>query len=276
MTRLDSWTGGGLVAGLIAIVALAATPAAAQTAPDVFLHGVPAGTAQATPLALSVVDAVNRGLSANLALIQQQGRETRAGADQTSALASLLPQVTGTMSALREKVSLAAFGFTGFPGMETLIGPFNVVDARVSVAGAAFDLASTAEYQAKRAGARAEAHTTAFTRLQIMYAVALLYEQALAMDSRLDAVRSQVATAEALSRLAQDQKAAGVVAGIDVIRQNVAVEAAKQRLVMAANDAEKAHLRLARAIGLPLGQAFTLSNAMTYTAAPTVTFDAAV
>jgi outer membrane protein TolC len=106
--------------------------------------------------------------------------------------------------------------------------------------------------------------------------VALLYNQSLAADSRLAAIQTQAATAEALDHLAQDQKAAGLVAGIDVLRQDVLLESAKQRVVSASNDAEKARLRLARAIGLPLGQQFTLTGALAYSAVPPMTVDAAV
>lgn len=267
---------GPAVTALLLTVGSALT-ASAQTAPDVFLHGVPTAATPGAPLTLSITDAVTRGLQANLMVIQQQGRQDRADADKASALTPLLPQINGTISALREKVSLAAFGFTGFPGAEfpTLVGPFNVVDARLSVSGS-FDLGATAERAGKSAAALAEMHSTVFTRQQIMYAVVLLYEQALAADSRLAAVKAQADTAEALARLAHDQKAAGIVAGIDALRQDVALEAAKQRVVTAANDAEKARLRLARAIGLPLGQVFTLSGALRYVAAPSITFEAAV
>lgn len=266
-------TATGLVIGLVH-----PSLATAQTAPDIFLHGVPTGALQSTPLPLSISDAVTRGIQANLLLIQQQGRQDRADADRTSALASLLPQLNGQLSAIRQKVSLAAFGFTGVPGAEfpTLIGPFNVVDARVDVSGALLDLSATAALSEKSALARAEAHATGYTRQQIMFAIALLYDQALAADSRLSAAKSHAATAETLDKLAQDQKAAGLVAGIDVLRQDVLLESAKQRVVMAANEAQKARLRLARAIGLPLGQEFTLTGTLAYRELPAITIDAAV
>jgi outer membrane protein TolC len=253
-------------------------PASAQTAPDLLVHGLPAGTASDVPLSLSIEDAVSRGLQANLGLLQQQTRERRASADRQTALSNLLPSVGGEMSAVRQKVSLAAFGFTGFPGVEfpTLIGPFNVFDARVSVGGPLLDLSAAAELSEKSAAARAETHSTAFTRQQIVFAVALLYNQSLTADSRLAAIKTQAATAEALDKLAQDQKAAGLVPGIDVVRQDLLLESVKQRVVSAGNDAEKARLRLARAIGLPLGQPFTLAGALTYTPAPPMTVDAAV
>lgn len=251
--------------------------AGAQTVPDLYLHGVPTGAAQSTTLPLSIADAVMRGLQANLLVIQQQGRETRALADKHSSIDALLPAVNGQLSAVRQKVSLAAFGFSGFPGFDSLlIGPFNVVDARVDVSGRLLDLSAAADVSERTANARAEAHTTGYTRQQIAFAIALIYDQALAADSRLASAKTQVATADALDRLAQDQKAAGLIAGIDLLRQDVLLESAKQRVVAAGNDAQKARLRLARAIGLPLGQEFTLTSALTYATAPTTTIDGAV
>lgn len=265
---------------LIAVVALAvagASTAAAQTVPDLFLHGVPTGAVQSTPIPLSLADAVTRGLESNLLLIQQQGRQNRADADKHTAFDALLPTVRGDVSAVRQKVSLAAFGFTGFPGLDsTIIGPFNVVDARLDVSGRLLDLSAAAEVTEKNANARAEAHTTGYTRQQIAFAVALIYDQTLAADSRLESAKQQVATAEALDRLAQDQKSAGLIAGIDVLRQDVLLETAKQRVVTAGNDAQKARLRLARAIGLPLGQSFTLTGTLNYGAIPPMTLDNAV
>lgn len=263
----------------VAAVVCAAMPraAAAQNVPDLYLHGVPTGVTQSGPIPLSMADAVQRGLQTNLLLIQQQSKESRALADKHSAVDGLLPQVNGQLSAVRQKVSLAAFGFSEFPGIDSLlIGPFNVVDARVDVSGRVLDLSAAADVKAKSASAEAEAHTTGYTRQQIAFAVALMYEQTLATDSRLAAAKSQVATAEALDRLAQDQKTAGLIAGIDVLRQDVLLETARQRVVTASNDAQKARLRLARAIGLPLGQEFTLTGTLTYAAVPAMTVDTAV
>lgn len=266
-----------IAAGTLGVSALA-TPAAAQSTADFWSHGVPTGTATTTPMALTLADAVARGLQNNLALVQQSSRQSRADADRLTALSSLLPSVHGQISDIEQKVSLAAFGFSGLPGVDlpTLIGPFNVVDARVIASGAIFDRSALAALSEKSATMRAETHTTAYTRQQIVFAIALLYYQTLAADSRLTALQAQATTAEALDRLAQDQKTAGLVAGIDVLRQDVQLESTRQRVIAARNDAEKSRLRLARAIGLPLGQAFTLPGALKYDGAPAITVDAAV
>jgi outer membrane protein TolC len=76
--------------------------------------------------------------------------------------------------------------------------------------------------------------------------------------------RAQQTTAEALYEQARDLKAAGIVAGIDVLRSQVQLQNERQRVITAENDFEKAKLQLARAIGLPLGQVFTLSDKIPY------------
>ena len=44
------------------------------------------------------------------------------------------------IGATRQKINLEAFGFSGFPGLPTLVGPFNVVDMRVSLTQSVIDL----------------------------------------------------------------------------------------------------------------------------------------
>jgi outer membrane protein TolC len=85
--------------------------------------------------------------------------------------------------------------------------------------------------------------------------------------------RAQQATAEALFKQAQDLKSAGIVAGIDVLRSQVQLQTQRQRVIAAENDFEKAKLQLARAIGLPIGQAFTLTDKIPYAPMPAPSLD---
>ena len=50
-------------------------------------------------------------------------------------------RVSGRLSADREVINLAALGFTGFPGIPSVIGPFNVFDARIGVSQPVIDSA---------------------------------------------------------------------------------------------------------------------------------------
>jgi len=60
------------------------------------------------------------------------------------------------------------------------------------------------------------------------------------------------------------------------VRQQVQLQSARQRLIAAQNTLDKRKLALARAIGLPSGQAFTLASETQFHAAPPMTIDQAV
>ena len=259
-------------------LALGSASAHAQQAspPDMFLHGVPAGTATATTIQLSLADAIGRGLDRNLAVILQQSRSSHSEGQRERDLSALLPQVFGGVRQSAQIVNLAAFGFTGFEGVPQVIGPFGVFDARVFLNTPLYDAAALGTYHESKALAIAETHADRNIRELVVLAVGSVYLEAVADEARVTSSKSQVATAEALARLAEDQRAAGVVAGIDVLRQQVELESARARLITAQNALEKQKLKLARAIGLPLDQQFELGDHPTYTPAPPITLEAAL
>jgi outer membrane protein TolC len=224
--------------------------------------GVPSGEPTQGVLSLTLDDAIRRGLDHNLALILGQEQVRRAQGEYGEARADLLPHLRAGASAVREKVSLAAFGFSGFGDFPELIGPFNVVDARGYLSQTVFDLHALRHSQAQGRDAEAAALRQRSTRDTVVLACAGLYLRAVAADSRIAAVEAQLATAQALFDLAQDQKQAGLVAGVDVLRAQVELAAQRQREVVARDDAAKFKLALARAIGLPLGQAIALADEM--------------
>jgi outer membrane protein TolC len=75
---------------------------------------------------------------------------------------------------------------------------------------------------------------------------------------------------------AADLRKAGVIPGIEVIRAQVEKQAQQQRLIFFQNEHEKEKLKLARAIGLPLGQKIRLSDALSYTAPPSLSQEQAL
>jgi outer membrane protein TolC len=100
------------------------------------------------------------------------------------------------------------------------------------------------------------------TRELVVLTVMNLYFQAVSGASRVQAVEAQVAGADTLNTRAMDLKNAGVAPGIDVLRAQVELQAEQQRLIQARNEFSQEKLNLARAIGLPLGQEFTLANSL--------------
>ncbi len=103
-----------------------------------------------------------------------------------------------------------------------------------------------------------------------------LFLQGLAASARADAARAQLDTANALYTQAVNLREGGIIAGIDVLRAQVQQSAQQQRITAAANDLEKQKLTLARVIGLPFGQAFTLDPDIPDVPLPTASLDEAV
>ena len=228
-----------------------------------FLGGVPNGTRTDVVERVTLVQAILRAIDHNLGVLLADQAVGRAEGARWRALAELLPNVNGRVSETRQKLNLAAFGFGSTPGgpfdnIPSIVGPFNVFDARVSLSQTVLNFGALND-------SRAEAHNVEAARLTfrsardfVINVAGTLYVQALAASARVDAARAQQQTSQALYNQALDLKQSGLVAGIDVLRSEVQLNAQTQRSTAAVNEFEKAKLQLARAIGLPLGQQFSL------------------
>jgi outer membrane protein TolC len=224
---------------------------------------------------LSLADAVKRGLANNLGGLIEAQRVRTAEGTRWRGLGDVLPHLSANLRQSEQLVNVAAYGFTGFPGIPSLIGPYGVFDARVAVSAPILDTSAFKTLQAETANLRAAQFTYKSVREEIVLVVANLYLQAVADASRVQAARAQVATADVVARLAEDQRASGLVAGIEVLRQQVQLAGARQRLIAADAAAEKDKLALARAIGLPAGQPIELVDAIPFAAAPSLTLEQA-
>lgn len=252
-----------------AIVPVVIQGAGVSNAPSVvpqypLLGGVPSGRPTGTTIPLSLSDAIKRGLDYNLGALLSAEQMRAARGARLVALSRLLPRIEASVAETQQQVNLEAFGFQGFPGVRTVVGPFNVFDVRASYTQTLLDFPAINRYRAEKEITRAAGFSNENARDLVVYVCANLYLQAVASGSRIETVRAQVNTAQALYELAVDQKAAGVVAGIDVLRAQVELQAQQQRLIVAEDQFEKDKLSLARAIGLPLGQEFTLTDGMPY------------
>lgn len=262
-------------------LALATANASAQEAASgsasasPFLGSVPQGTATAEPLVLSLKDAVSRGLRYNLGLLLQEEAVHSAHGARWRALADLLPHVNGTMSARRQVINLEAFGFS-LPDRPSIVGPFNVFDARVGLSQPLLDLSALNDARAASLSEHAEKLGVRTARDLVVLVSVNLYLEAVTAASRIDVAHAQQETADALLRQASDLKASGLVPGIDVLRAEVQVQNQKQRVIVAENDSAKAKLQLARAIGLPPGQAISLADKIPYAPLPPVTLETAL
>jgi outer membrane protein TolC len=142
--------------------------------------------------------------------------------------------------------------------------PSNTVSAGVGVTQSVLDFSSQYKKRAAEENLKAAEFTNENARDMTAYVVSALYLQAVAGKSRIEAARAQVRTAQRLYDLAVDQKEAGVVSGIEVLRAQVELQSEQQRLIVAEDLFAKNKLTLARAIGLPLGQEFELTDDMSF------------
>ncbi len=227
-------------------------------------------------LPLSLADAISRGLKNNLGGLLSNQDTRFAQAARLRALSNLLPNLTTRTSATEQQVNLAAFGFSGFPGVPAVVGPFSVYDARAFLTQSVLDFNALNNSRASSQSIKAANFSYQNARDTVVLAVANLYLQAIAGESRIASVQAQVNTADALYKQAVDFKNAGVVPAIEVLRSQVELQSQQQRLIFYRNEYEKQKLDLARAIGLPAGQIFRLSDPLPYAPAPPVSLDEAL
>lgn len=231
-----------------------------------FQGSVVQGQASPTPVALTLEDAINRGLRANLGLLvsTQADRETQATRIRT--LAALLPEVTAGATTVEEQINLKTFGFSftlppsvpfSFP---TVVGPFHYQEANIFAKVPVLDLAQLRNYQATKERSTAAQLNLKDARDLVVEAVSNAYLKIISSASQVVATEADVATADTLYHRTADMKSVGVSPAIDVLRAQVELKRQQQILLAERNELEKDKLKLSRVIGLPLGQRFTVSD----------------
>ena len=241
------------------------TPGLRTSQASDFQGSVPAGQATATAIALSLQDAIDRGLKTNLGLLIRDTGSRIAQAERVRALSSLLPNVQGAISGTEQQIDLASFGFH-FSGIPPVIGPFGYNDARASMSQTGFDLTALRNKRAADQNLKAAQLSVQDGRDLVVQSVASAYLQIIADAARIDATKAQVATAQALYERARDQHRAGVSPAIDELRAQVELKTQQQVLIAQQNQFDKDKLVLARVIGLPVGQGFNLADTIPYQA----------
>jgi outer membrane protein TolC len=239
---------------------------------------VPSGQTPGPSLALSLDEAIRRGLQFNLGVVGYENSVRQAQALQTVARSALLPYVASDFLVVEQQISLPALGFSGnvIPGVPSVIGPFHYFDARAGVAQNVLDLTKLRNYRASKENVRGTRLAADDARDLITLAVTGAYLQIISAGARVDAVRAEVATADETWRQARDRLAAGLSPLIDETRTRVELQTQQQRLIAVINDLAKLKIVLGRLIGLPPGQEFTLSDTLPYAPLTSITLDDAL
>ncbi len=121
----------------------------AQVSQDSFKGSIVEGKSTGNLMDLSLDEAIQRGLRNNLGVILQSAAQKNASGQRLEELQALLPTVTGAASINVQQVNLAAYGLK-FPGLNPIIGPFQVVDFRAYLTQNLFNISALQNYIAAK------------------------------------------------------------------------------------------------------------------------------
>ena len=232
------------------------------------------GKATAEVLPLTIDDAILRGLQNNLGLILQTSNERQANGSRLESLQALLPTVTGGASVTVQQIDLAAYGLK-IPGINPIVGPFQVMDVRGYASQNVLNLTAFQQYMASKHNFQGAKLTAQDARDLVVLTVGNAYLLCVADEARIKAVQAELDNSKLSFDQATGNHDAGISPRIDVLRAQVDYQSEQQSLISANNQLAKDKLALARVIGLPLDQKFELADGTPFQALDTPDPDAA-
>jgi outer membrane protein TolC len=221
--------------------------------------------ATADRLSLTLDDAVQRGLKANLGLLLSDTQSAGARGQRLQELQALLPKIDANLKEAYVQSDLAAQGLR-IPGIPAVVGPFGYTDVRANLTWTVVNLNSFKSYMASRRYFQAAQLSADDARQMVILTVGNAYLRVLADQAQIDTTQAQVETSKVSLDQASDNHAAGTAPKLDELRAQVDYQSLQQQLIVAKNTFEKDKLALARTIGLPLAQKFDLADKAPYAA----------
>jgi len=209
-----------------------------------------AASGQQAPYRLTIEDAIQKGLQANLGVLMAGTRvEEAEGARTRSFSAALLPRVNMQTYTNLQNRNLRAFGIS-VPGMPDVVGPFANYDFRVYAQQNVLDLQNYRNLKASERAVEASKMDYQDARDLIVRSIAGLYLEAQSAAARSAAAESRVTDSTALYKLAKDKHDAGTATGVDVLRAQVQLANDRQALLIAVNLHKQSLLVLGRNMGM--------------------------
>ncbi len=226
-------------------------------------------------LPLSLDDAIARGLRRNLGLILTSNNQVSARSTELSQLQSLLPTINVNIKEAVMETDLQAEGLriSGFPA---IIGPYGSQDFRANLDTSLINVASLRNYMASKHYFAGTKLSVEDARNEVILSVGNAYFLVIADQASVFSSQSQVATSKVSYDQAHQEHLAGTSPLLDELRAKVDYQTQQQNLIQAQATLEKDKLALARVIGLPLEQKFTLTDTVPYKALDSIDPDTAV
>jgi outer membrane protein TolC len=228
-----------------------------------YTGSVAEGKATTEVLPISFNNAIDRGLRNNMGVLLQSDNALAARGQRWHELSELLPHVSAQAGEVVAQQDLAAFGFK-FPGIPSVIGPYNYFSAGVYASQSVFNWKAFQRTRGAQDNEKVAQLNYKDAQDLVVLSVGNAYLEALAGAARVDTAQAQLETATALHDKSADQQNAGTVPAIDTLRASVEMQNRQQQLISAKNNFAKQKLTLARVIGLPSGQEFKLIETMPY------------
>ncbi len=156
------------------------------------------------------------------------------------------------------------------------MGPFNYFDLRAHLTQSVADLTALNNYRSSKETLRANQFFGQDAKDLVVLAAGGAYLQVIAAQARVVSARAQLATANDLLQQTSQQRAVGLVAQIDVNKNQVQVLTQQQRLATLQNDLAKQKINLARITGLPPNENYELTDDLPFAEAPPLAEEEAV
>jgi len=230
---------------------------------------------------LSLREAIERALEYNLGAIGITQAMQQARGQAKVARSSLLPNLNAALKENVQQTDLAAFGLRvslPFPGFRfpTIVGPFNYFDLRATLTQTVADLTALNNYRSAQELIKANEASMRDARDLVVLATAGSYLQVIAAEARIHSAEAQIETARALFKQTYDRRTVGLAAQIDVNRSRVELQTQEQRLASLRNDLAKQKINLARIAGLPVNDAYEITDQIPYSPSPEIALDQAL
>jgi outer membrane protein TolC len=229
---------------------------------------------QATPgaLALSIDDAIGRGLEHNLQVLLANENERSVRGQISTVFFELLPNMRAIGYTQAQEIDLAAMGFKpsslaafGLPaGTFHEIVKVNTTSAQFSADQVLFNLTDFYLYAAAKKAANVVRMDVLNVRGGVVQAVGTQYLAALADQAQIANAQALLTADQEVLRQATLSHDAGVGTNLDVLRAQVQLQNEQQALVSAQNKFAKDKIALDRLIGLPADQELTLTDTVPY------------
>ncbi|HZD45015.1 MAG TPA: TolC family protein [Acidobacteriaceae bacterium] len=253
---------------------LLTNPSSAQ---NPYYGSVTMGTVSPETLQLSLDDAIQRGIQANLAITQARIEQQQSDAQRLESLNYLLPSIKAEASTGAHQYNLAAFGFSPsllskfaplFPGVNlasfSTIVKVDVTKADAALDWSVVDLAAYTRYRSAKESLKAAYYNTQSSRGLVVLNVGNQYLQTLADQSQIDSAEMLLRADDVLLQQAAAEHEAGTAARLDELRARVQYQTQQQKVIAAQNAFEKDKILLKREIGVPVEQAIQLTDTSPY------------